>query len=396
MDHSFFQTIIDDHSHTHSPCHLLSPILPHLLTCTLYIVTCSQPLHYITKMQKVNMPLSSSPSTGATDAGTDAYDVNLMVLLRAELDKYDEKTTVYDDAQIQERLRSIIREYNKDKALKFALQSMNVSNIKDTALSTPTSLKEEKKADAADVNFPKLAAAAPLPPSSITTTIVTPAPNATATAAVQAATAPPLSSHSVVSAEPKQQQQPSAAAAVKPVAVKPAIPQQEKKPKAPTCTRCGSTNGSHEYKHCLAYKTRMCEYFKKGKCNRGSKCTFAHGQSELRDISHLYCSQVIKGVEYGCGGTHVIDYCQNRWCGACKTNNHWHGQCGECSICQGAHFTKQCGQYVRPIRCKMCGANGHESESCSVRCFHCQNTGHSGNTCRYVSERERNRNRSEW
>ena len=33
------------------------------------------------------------------------------------------------------------------------------------------------------------------------------------------------------------------------------------------------------------FKRSICRFWEKGKCRRGKRCTFAHGQSELREFS---------------------------------------------------------------------------------------------------------------
>jgi len=52
--------------------------------------------------------------------------------------------------------------------------------------------------------------------------------------------------------------------------------------------------GSH-----LPVKSRMCEFFQKGRCTRGAKCLFAHSHSDLREAPDLsktkLCASVVSG-----------------------------------------------------------------------------------------------------
>jgi len=49
----------------------------------------------------------------------------------------------------------------------------------------------------------------------------------------------------------------------------------------------------------LPVKSRMCDFFKKGRCTRGAKCLFAHSHSELREAPDLsktkLCASVVSG-----------------------------------------------------------------------------------------------------
>ena len=41
-------------------------------------------------------------------------------------------------------------------------------------------------------------------------------------------------------------------------------------------------------------KTKICPYFLKGKCNNGSKCTFAHSNKELRELPNHHKTKLCK------------------------------------------------------------------------------------------------------
>jgi len=55
----------------------------------------------------------------------------------------------------------------------------------------------------------------------------------------------------------------------------------------------------------LPVKSRMCDFFRQGRCTRGAKCLFAHSHSELRDAPDLsktkLCASVVSGGR--CQGT---------------------------------------------------------------------------------------------
>ena len=44
------------------------------------------------------------------------------------------------------------------------------------------------------------------------------------------------------------------------------------------------------------FKTKMCNNWQHGKCNFGSKCHFAHGESELREINPKKCWFFSQGI----------------------------------------------------------------------------------------------------
>jgi len=61
----------------------------------------------------------------------------------------------------------------------------------------------------------------------------------------------------------------------------------------------------------LLVKSRMCVFFKKGRCTRGAKCLFAHSHSELREAPDLsktkLCASVVSGTrcqDAGCRFAH--------------------------------------------------------------------------------------------
>jgi len=40
------------------------------------------------------------------------------------------------------------------------------------------------------------------------------------------------------------------------------------------------------------HKTRLCSFFEKGSCHKGSRCNFAHGDAELQPIPDLHCTKL--------------------------------------------------------------------------------------------------------
>ena len=79
------------------------------------------------------------------------------------------------------------------------------------------------------------------------------------------------------------------------------------------CFRCGQTG--HVRYQCLSYKVRLCKRFADGTC-ADEKCSFAHGEEELRTPWKARCVRVVKQngkfVCIGCNSTeHTFRKCPN-------------------------------------------------------------------------------------
>ena len=47
------------------------------------------------------------------------------------------------------------------------------------------------------------------------------------------------------------------------------------------------------------FKTKMCPYFLRGKCIKGGNCTFAHSNSELKELPDLHKTKYCKAFASG-------------------------------------------------------------------------------------------------
>ncbi len=54
------------------------------------------------------------------------------------------------------------------------------------------------------------------------------------------------------------------------------------------------TNASHNF-----YKTKLCPYFFVGKCRKGTKCSFAHSNDEIRQQPNLKKTKLCKAFQMG-------------------------------------------------------------------------------------------------